>query len=342
MDASASAKMPRAVRFLLLSGAAVLGAAALSLSLSSPAHAAAGEQDASLTGGLGSTLEAVVDPLGDTLDGVVGGTVKPVVEKVVKPVVQHVAKPVSKPAPAAPAQPAKPSSQPAAKPVKTGQSPTSHRADGPAATALTDALRTAVAALTRTLGDEPTGTAVAPVADLVDGTLQVLGTDRLPVVGGVLGSTPVGSVTTPVTGLVDGILGTTVEVVEPGLEPLAPVASGAIAPAAAVLPDSVRHTTAPPPAELAVAAARDIAELGTAVLGARAAAGLPAPAGGAPLGVLGSDAGTLGMAAAAAAAAVALLARRDLLAALQGGRAQAHRDEVLPSSPVFETDSSPD
>ena len=190
------------------------------------------------------------------------------------------------------------------------------------------------------------GELTEPLVDTVD---RVVGS--LPIVGGIVGDDTVGGIVSPVTGVVDDTLGTIIGSpidlpggdtgVTPQLPDGSPVPDVTVDPVITIGPaDLAASGDASSPAS----AVANVADLpGTHVSGTAAPAqpgappGLPSPGGGAGSGGSGASGSGSGGASAGSDAAFAAL-ELDALASLV-----LHAvDDALPSSPAYDTDSTPD
>lgn len=166
----------------------------------------------------------------------------------------------------------------------------------------------------------PVAAITAPVAQLIDGTLDKLLGGQASALGDAVGPTPVGSILAPVAALLDGTVAEVGDVVAPSVSPVTDAPQAAVSVAAAVVPTMV--AAVPVVADKLI----DAAAGGSLVLE-------PAPP--AP-----SDDGTVGLTSTG----------MTLFAATAGGmflallmlRRSTLVSRALPSSPVYETDSSPD
>lgn len=336
------------LRYAIL--AAALTAVWLVISLfSSAPSASADEHDtgSGLLGSVGSLLGGVASVTGgggDTLGDVVDTVAEPV-SQVLEPVVDVAPEPVAEVAPVV---------------VDTATDAANTTSSGTNA-----AVGTLVNGLTATLSDVAAGgtvgAVVAPITGVVDGVAG-----GIPIVGDLVGDNAVSGVLSPVTGLVDDTLGTVVGSVGelptdgtgvlPQLPriPLLPGDSdplGGPADPGVVTPTT---TSSGPPGSLGVAVAGKTESVPRALISSSASglagaitpdggpppsgdlpASPAAPAGGTTFGGAGSaPAGGASGTSDAAFAALEL----DALASLV-----LHSvDDALPSSPVFDTDTTPD
>ncbi|TPW70059.1 hypothetical protein [Schumannella sp. 10F1B-5-1] len=356
--------MLRAVLLALLAMAGALLAVALG---GAPAHAddgaatppPAGSQPSGtpssggLLGAVGGLLTAVTEPVGQTL-GTVVNAVTP-------------ASPAPAPAPAAPAPatpvPAAPAPAAPVAPAPVEAAPTTPAMPAPTAdlSALTTPVAGVVDGVPTLLESGLTGRLIGPVAGALDQTIA-----GLPVLGSplsaLLGCSPVASLTTPVTGLVDGVTADLGQVTRPVLSPVADVVRGvgsglSTTPAAPALPGA-GGTGALPAAEAAASAvapgttgagalhlaARDAAHAAATTAAVQVAA-TPQPAGpglpGGPASLPGGTATATASAGGATAAAAADLSTSAIPALADRG-IRLTGDDALPSTPTFDTDSSPD
>ena len=362
MNSADAARQVPWLRYALL--AASLTAVWLVISLfSSAPSASADERDSGsgLLGTVGSLLGGVTEVTG-AVGGLVGGvveTVVPPVNQVVEPVVEVLPEPVAEPVAVV---------VPGAVDTVTETANTVIGGGNAAVGTIVNGVTGTVSGIAG--GDTVSGI-TTPVAGLVDGIV-----DELPIVGSLLPSGTVGAVLDPVTGLVDDTLGTVV-----GTMPALPTDGSGVLPqlpSIPLIPGGTDGTDpggpgdqtpgeAPPPSHAGappgVAAdgrnaesSSDSGRTGATNLQAtaRSATGTIAPSdGGSPagdgspalgapaLGVGGSGTGAAGSGGGAASgtsdAAYAAL-ELDALASL----ALHSVDDELPSSPVYDTDSTPD
>lgn len=338
------------LRYALL--AAALSAVWLVISLfSSAPSASADEQDSGsgLLGTVGSVLEGAT-----TVTGTVGDTLGTVVDTVVEPVAE-VGEPVVEVAP-----------EPVAEVVPEVVDMTTDAANGTISgtnTAVGTIVNELAGSVSDVAGSGTVGAVIGPVAGVVD---DVAG--GLPVVGDLLGDDTVGGVLGPVTGLVDGTLGTIVGSIGelptdgtgvlpqlPGI-PLLPGDPGTPGnPGVVTNPGAASGGSAggsAPPGVVDDISAWSVRVLASASLesgsvgsftpadgGAPPGGNLPTtpalPIGGSASGGVGSSGTGAGSGASDAAFAALEL---DALASLV-----LHSvDDALPSSPVYDTDTTPD
>lgn len=342
-------RMPLLRAALLGSG---LAAAWVVVSLVSGPSSASAEEDPS---GLLGTVGSVVGVVDDTVDAVGDEVVEPVVTAVVTPAVEPVAATVetvdeAAPAPLQPVVDAVPVIVETATDAAAG---TLHAVDA----VTTDT----VAEVGGLVGDVAGGAPVGGIADPLVGVVDhVVGS--LPILGPVLGDDTLGGLLGPVVGAVDDTLGTVVGDLGPlpgdGLLPslpdhdVVPSAPGldqpnGLAPAG---DDAVTEpVSAAAPAATPGGAATDSNPgmpgdpVSTAPLGAIApSSGAPGDGPDTPLGTSapagGSSAGGSGPGGVAGSDATSAAHDLDALASLV-----LHMvDDALPSSPVYDTDTTPD
>lgn len=322
---------------------AVIAWTALSLFLGST-HAQAAERSAGLLDDLTSNVTGTVT---ETV-----GTVTSLVDEIVAPVAQTASETVAHTV----AQTVDPVLEVVASVPVVGP-PAAELVEQTVSTA-TDTARDLVTPVVDVLGDQP-------IAHVVDPLLDSL--ERLPVVGSVLEQ--VRPVATPAVGGVDELLGSiggtldgTVDAVAPGggstqpAEPAQPGDDGSagVAPggdseavATSESPDSrasERSSNAIPAVSPAWAATSGNSPQGTSAptLGAKGPPGSGGAPPGAPPGSSSTAPTSSANAGGGSAGSVASIADADPLPLRAWERAAGARDDAMPSSPVFDTDVSPD
>lgn len=346
---------------IALGSLALGGGLALLALFAAPQSASAADepQSGGLLGALGGVVTSVTQPVVTIIEPVVTPVVTPVVNQVVQPVLAPVVAPVVTEV-----------VQPVAGAVDTVvdaavQAVAPVTAAVPALKPVVNAIPKVTTTVQQLGGPKPVGTILNPVIAGVDGTIR-----ELPIIGsvlgGLLGTTPVGGITTPVVDVVDGTVGGIVGGVAGGggvTNP--PVGSGpetgevlpgsGTAAVLAGLSDGSGATLSPGHVGGSTSAAAY--RLWAQATGGESASmhafapeapGSPTPpgpgeapgkqalppSGGSP----GSGAGSNAHAAGTAGD----LSPRTPDFTLQGALVPRAGNEVLPSSPTFDTDSSPD
>ncbi|GAA1055794.1 hypothetical protein GCM10017608_30340 [Agromyces luteolus] len=341
------------VRALLLGTG--LAAAWIVVSLvASPSSASADDRPNGLLGTVGSVVGVV--------DGTVDGVVEQVVDPVLEPVaatVDTVTNTVTDAAPAPPA-PVAPVVEQAAEPVETLVPAVGGAVDTVDDT-VAEVAAEAGSLVSDIAGDAPVGTITAPVVGTLDGVVG-----SLPVVGSLLGDDALGGVLGPVVGAVDDTLDVVIGDLGPlpddGLVPSLPLPGDPESPIAVVPPIGTGDPTgadaasvrpeddlgpratvdggAAEPSLVTSAAATDLGPPGDppgTLAPANAPRGAEAPLGsGAP--ASGSSASGSGSGTASGSDAGLGSIELDALASL----VLSAVDDALPSSPVYETDTTPD
>lgn len=301
------------------------------------------ETDAPLLGGVTSVVSQTVSSVGDTVTAVT----KPVVTQVVKPVVTQVVAPVVTQVVAPVQQAAPPIVEHVTETVT--EVPVVGPVAAPVVTAVTDTTQAVVRPVTDLLQDAPASQVVTPVRDAVS---------ALPVVGHVIDELGIGTLLDDLTGVVDtstDIVGGVVdETVPPVLGALDPATPGSASPLPT--PDSARpsadQTSGDTPGTSASArpttSHRSDTPGGAAPVALSAAPATSAPAtdgeGSPAAPPVGAPAVPSSSAASGGASALshARLSDVGIPAFRAVERAPGAPDDVLPTSPVADTDVSPD